>query len=246
VTAKVPIELWLLDRDQQRLLLEHVEAVDQRLSTDEFERAKAMLDERLAKRWLTGRTALRLLLEKRCGHDFRRQAFVPAPGGRPTLPAGFGVDFSVADSDPYLLIAITAGEVAGVDIEVPRKMKLSQPHVDRMLVAAAALGGRTTMALQAWTRIEALAKALGQTLAATLPELGIQGTGSSTMTLDEVERRTRALLVRTGVAVADLSLSGGLVGALAGPAALMATAPPVHLLDDPTLRDLAAGRHGCS
>lgn len=226
-------ELWLLDRLATAAQLATIEAAVARLSPDEVSRAASFADRQRARLWSAGRTGLRLLLEARCGIAIRQQAFAHTAAGRPTLD-GAGIGFSIADSGPHLLIAITSGDPVGVDIEQPRSLRMTPERLDLVMAAGEGLGGTAVSPLRSWCRIEAFAKAVGPSLAATLARLGVQGHGAGRLTLEDVRTRARQARTDAVVEVADLDLPRDVVGAVAGHGPF----PAVRVLDAPLIARL--------
>ena len=70
--------------------------------------------------------ALRLLIERACGAQMRRQPFVIAPGGRPELESA-PVSFSLSHTGDVALIAIGSAAFGpiGIDVESARKLRMS-------------------------------------------------------------------------------------------------------------------------
>ena len=212
------IELWLLDRDAAAATLGEIEGAKPRLAHDEIGRAGATTDPQQAIAWRAGRTALRLLLERRCDLDLMRQPFGADPSGRPRIPMPSPIDFSLSDSGAFLLIGLANGLDIGVDIELRRPAGVRMPPalLARLLASAAALGAcPPATPLQAWTRIEAFAKARRQSLAAALAELGIRGGGADALSADDLYHRAHDLQSATGIAVVDLDFAASLTGACA-------------------------------
>lgn len=237
------VALWLLDRKEQVDRLAAIERATPRLADDEIARAGAMPDRHRAGLWRSGRTALRLLLERVGGAQIRRQPFVSADAGRPALACG-RIEFSIADSGDYLLLAVSTVGRIGVDIELPRVLRMAAPRIDRLIASAEAMGSPSPSPLQAWTRIEAFAKAAGPSLAATLARLGIQGHGDGLGGLapTDIRGRTVTAVRQAGLVVFDLPLPHGLTGALARPSARhdQLARPIVRALDRPAIDQLAA------
>jgi phosphopantetheinyl transferase len=246
VITAAAIELWLLDRARQQPLLAGIEAQYPRLPAADLTRAAAMADQRRAELWLAGRTAVRLLLEARLGRGLQRAPFEQSPSGRPSI-ANCGFDFSLSDCGPFLLIGISACGRIGVDIEAARVIQMSAGRLPRLIASGEALGhhrsGATRITpLQAWTRIEAFAKASAPGVAVSLEALGVSGRAGDPETLADVRARARLHCIDVGVHVHDLSLTGNLIGALAQPrlaSAAAETPPIVRDLDEPAIRHLA-------
>ena len=206
--------IWLLDRMALADVLIDIEAATPRLSADEKQRAAIMADQQQSRLWIAGRVALRLLLEAECGAVIRQRSLSLDRSGRPSL-AGHGLDFSVADSGPYMMIGLVEAGRIGVDIERRQALKMAPRRVELVIAAGEGLGAATAGALQSWTRIEAFAKAAGPSLAAILSRLGIQGHGEGILSADIVRTRSRSARAAAGIEVLDLQLPQGLMGAVA-------------------------------
>jgi phosphopantetheinyl transferase len=240
VKPPAAVDLWLVDRDQTAELLAQIEAATPRLSAADLARAAAIADPALRGRWLAGRTALRLLLEVHCGPGIRQQPLALQPDGRPFLSQSGGVDFSLADSGSFLLIAIATGQKIGVDVEMPRNLRMSTGNIAAIMSAGGALcGDALHNPLQAWTRIEAFAKAANLTLAATLAAFGIQGHGLGPLTAAAIRQRSFDACAAQALHVCDLRLGHHLVGAIAAEQA--ARAPDVKPLGPVAIRRMAEG-----
>ncbi|MEQ1614981.1 MAG: hypothetical protein ABL904_19710 [Hyphomicrobiaceae bacterium] len=225
------VELWLLDRDMTADRLAAIEAATCRLSEDEINRVAAMSDRQQARLWAAGRTALRLLVEGRCGPSIRQQPFQYTPTGRPTI-ASSDIDFSVTDSGPYLLIAIACKGRIGIDIEQPREIKMPQERIDLIVAAGEGLAGFAAAPLQSWTRIEAFAKATAPSLASALAMLGVQGHGEGRLEVRQVHERARQARIDAAVDVHDIPLPQALFGAVA---CHSSPPPSVRILDIATI-----------
>lgn len=132
------------------------------------------------------RIALRALLAGHVGLDAARRPFEVSPAGKPSLIVETGrntIDFSLAHCEAAALIAISGHGPVGVDLEAVRAVRIN-PERRAMLEAAAAalsvleplpgaVGDRRF--LQAWVRLEALAKATGEGISALLGRLGVRG-----------------------------------------------------------------------
>lgn len=230
------IELWLLECDRLSDLLFAIEGKVPRLAADEQARAAAMADRVDARRWLAGRIALRLLLDG-CHSGIRGRAFAKDSHGRLLAPSG-GRELSLSDSRGFLLIGLSRIGRIGVDLELPRTLHMSASRIARIMAAGESLGAAGPSPLQAWTRIEAFAKATGPTLAAVLARLGVQGTRGPRPSVDEIRARTRMATHDLGLQMLDLALPCQLTGALAMPRPAAAAAT-VRCLDAATLTALA-------
>jgi 4'-phosphopantetheinyl transferase len=216
------IELWCVDLSAASAALLHVEARTPRLADDELQRAAALSDPKVRDEWLAAHIALRLLLQRACGDSFHRVAFAREERGKPFL-AGAPVSFSLSHAPGIALIGIARDGVIGVDIERTRPVRISAARRDRIRAAGAAISSSAlpaapdTSFLQAWVRLEALAKAEGCGVGRLLTRLGIMGTGAAEQrTAPDTHARATALLAGSPVGrVNDLQLGQGLFAAIA-------------------------------
>ncbi|MFI6207791.1 4'-phosphopantetheinyl transferase family protein [Streptomyces sp. NPDC051041] len=135
--------------------------------------------------------------------------------GRPRIEHPVtALDYSLSRSGPYWLLAVTAGEQVGVDIErrtVGRvaETALTDDELDRVR-RAERQEERRQLFLRAWTRKEAVLKACGVGIAAQLCALDTSPADAGPVTVEYGE---------PGLAgrwhVQDLALAPGIVGALA-------------------------------
>jgi phosphopantetheinyl transferase len=218
-------ELWLVDLERTAPALQVLEAAQPRLSTDDRRRARQVADLRERRRRLTAYVALRVALERMAGRPLRGAAFVRSPAGKPSL-AGVAAEFSLSHSGRFALIGVTRLAAIGVDLERARSVRMSPRHQQLLAAAGRALAdmplpaqssgdavGQETF-LQAWSRLEAFAKARGQGLARLLADVGVRG-GSHAATPAQIETATRRVAREAGLKVCDLRLPAGLFGAVA-------------------------------
>ncbi|MFH9004306.1 4'-phosphopantetheinyl transferase family protein [Streptomyces afghaniensis] len=135
--------------------------------------------------------------------------------GRPRIEQPVtALDFSLSRSGPYWLLAVTAGEQVGVDIErhtagPVAETVLTEDELDRVRRAERP-EERRHLFLRAWTRKEAVLKACGVGIVAELCALDTSPADAGPVTVEYGE---------PGLAgrwhVQDLALAPGIVGALA-------------------------------
>jgi phosphopantetheinyl transferase len=228
--------LWLVDRKASAMHLGALERQCPRLSSDDIARAEGLRSSShdRAEIWRAGRIALRVILERTLvqGHhaarvvQLRGHPFELTAHGEPSLP-GAPFVFSQSDAGPYLLIGVSSQGRIGVDLELPRTFVMSDARQARVIAVARTLAARDEdeplSLLQAWTRIEAFAKARGPSLARVLTELGLIGVSTSS----DVEARGSAVVSESGLSAHDLSLPLGLIGSVARLQAL--SVPPLTL-----------------
>ena len=189
------IEIRRVDLDRSASALDEAERAFAVLSESEAARAAAIRDVQDRARWRASHIALRLLIERAGGAQMRRQPFTIAPGGRPELKQ-VPVSFSLSHSGDVAMIAIcsaAAGPI-GIDVERARIVHMAPerrarieayalelaPGRDLPVTTAATTDAITdaiteTRLLQAWVRIEALAKASGSGIGKTLTQAGVMG-----------------------------------------------------------------------
>lgn len=176
--------VWLFNAGTLGTRLAALQADAPRLSEDEIARASAMRMPVMRERWVASRIALRLTLEVWMKHSLGRQPFQITPEGRPFLPAP-APSFSLSHAGPFALVAVAQAGPIGTDIEEVSARKISAIRASQMErfaahVAGAGLPGASEDArfIQAWTRIEAYAKADGRGVGRVLGEAGVLGQGS--------------------------------------------------------------------
>jgi 4'-phosphopantetheinyl transferase len=215
-------EVWLADVDVAGPALDRV-ALQLSLATAQDTARQATLhDPRERERWLRARIILRLLLAVHIGLDAARRPFIVSATGKPAIAGDAGPAFSIAHSGALVLIGIAAGAGIGVDVEVRDDASVDDLRRRAIEAAASALvpevplpptGARRFM--QAWTRLEALAKASGQGIGPLLTALGVHGPASS---LAVAESPQVAHVLRQGASalrIEDLALDQPAVGAVA-------------------------------
>lgn len=161
-------ELWFVDLEKSGPALEALEAETPRLPESDHVRFAAMTDMAARRERRLTHIALRILLERRCGPDIRRAPFAVSTSGKPALASG-GVSFSLAHTRACALIALADDGPLGVDLERARAVRMPAARrapIERAAVAMAAgapLAGddADSRFLNAWVRIEAVAKAEG-------------------------------------------------------------------------------------
>ena len=175
-------ELWLVDVDFHAPALTAAEEHWPRLSPGEESRATQFADPIEQRRRRAAFIVRRLALERMFGPALRRIHLPRDTFGRPHLPADIGPGaFSLAHSGPYVLAACSRAAVIGVDIETPRPIKMDARRQSILIAAAGPLCAAPLPAegdarfLQAWTRLEALAKADGRGIGHLVTRIGAAG-----------------------------------------------------------------------
>jgi 4'-phosphopantetheinyl transferase len=131
------------------------------------------------------RIALRVILAGYLGREAACRPFVLSRAGKPSLatsPDGQapGLHFNLAHCDTTALVAVSRAGPVGVDIEAERRTRISDHRRGMLIDWARAIapldplpeGPDDARFLQAWVRLEALAKATGEGLGALLGRLG--------------------------------------------------------------------------
>lgn len=160
--------------------------------------------------------ALRDRLAAWVGRPLAQSDFLVGEHGKPRL-AMPGPEFSIAHSGNFGLIGISAAGPIGVDIEVVRPLRMTQERQKRLIAAAAEFGPPLCdaesfperMVLQAWVRLEAIAKATGEGMGSLLTRVGIIGGGQP------ASAWPASLPHRHELSVRDLSLGPDLIAAVA-------------------------------
>lgn len=129
----------------------------------------------------TARAALRILLAGHIGVAAARRPFDISPRGKPSLRGDIRprIEFSLAHCETVALIAMSSDGAIGVDLEAPRSVRIASQRRASLIAAATVLCPDTPLPdgpgdagfLQAWTRLEALAKATGEGIGALLERL---------------------------------------------------------------------------
>ncbi len=217
------LELWCIDLNAAASSLLDGEQQTPRLPQRDRDFAATIADKRRTNEWLATHIALRILLERAVGAKWRGTPFVRAAGAKPYL-AGAAVTFSLSHVPGWSLVGVGKVEPLGVDLERKRVVNICAPRRIMLERAAEALSEEASLpeqgdarALQAWVRLEAVAKADGRGIGRLLTQLGIVG-GTSAQG-DDLQKRIDDM--RQGVppcAVHDLRIAEGLFAAAALPA----------------------------
>ncbi len=236
-TAAKDAELWLVDLDRHSLdFLDALwrdggvsrdldESGDEpfTVSSDSDRPSKSKLEQRRA----ISHLVLRILLARHVGLIDARKPFRKGPMGKPILADG-SVRFSLAHSGDRALIGMTSDCEIGVDLEAPREPRFPD-HRRQQLIEAGIIVARGAplpqqsadhTLLQAWVRLEAMAKATGEGMGRLLTRYRIVGTDADQA---ELTVPPAHLAGAEPFLVRDLLLDRGFVAAVAGnPAAMSA------------------------
>lgn len=221
-------EVWLVDLDRWNDALSVSERQCPRLSHDEGDQITAIANPAEQVRRRAAYIARRLVIERMFGPSFRGHPFVHGSAGRPELPkvatGGDDGGVSLAHTGRYALIGCCSTGVIGVDIESPRAVTMDARRRDMIIAAASALtaaplpAGDGARMLQAWVRLEALAKADGRGIGHVLAGIGVVGGGGA-----DAGAATK-LMIQSALEVCDLDAGPDLYAAVALSAG---TVPPV-------------------
>lgn len=205
------VRAWLVDLTASGDGLLALEEEAARLSAEELARGRDLSARGDAARWLAAHIALRLVLERFAGAAVRQRPFEQTAQGKPFLP-DCDLGFSLSHSSGHALIAIGPSGPLGADLECRRAIKMSPTRQDAIISAAADMSAQPLPArapdkfLQAWVRLEALAKADGVGIGRVLSQAGAFGP----------RRGQGAVGINpAGLVVRDLAAGEGLFAALA-------------------------------
>jgi 4'-phosphopantetheinyl transferase len=214
------IELWLVDLKETAPALAALERETPRLSDDDRRRALCLRDAEERRLRLAAYGALRIALERWGGERVRRTAYRRNASGSPSL-AGIPA-FSLSHADSVALIGVTSLRAIGVDLEKQRRVRISARRRNEILAAGAGLGCNVVNGpatdrafLQAWVRLEAYAKALGEGLGRVLDDLQLRAPGRGALSLADIEAGARRQAQRRALRVIDLVMPANLLGAVA-------------------------------
>jgi 4'-phosphopantetheinyl transferase len=214
------LELWCVDLDAAGAALQEMERRTPRLSDWDRHNAATIADANAAAQWCATHIALRLLLERAVGAQWRGAAFLRRPGVRPHLE-GAPVAFSLSHVAGLALIGLAPSGDIGVDLERARAVRMSAPRRGLIETAGAALDAGAPLPddaearfLQAWVRLEAFAKAEGGGIGRLLTRLGVVG-GRDISAADLLTQVAAARAQASANVVHDLELGQGLFAAVA-------------------------------
>jgi len=135
-----------------------------------------------ARRTLTSRACLRLLLGMYVGLPPEQIALEATPEGKPIL-RGQGepdrIEFNVSHSAEWVMLGFSRGPALGLDVECHRELEFDNlvtgffSPIERKAWASLPLTNRCEAFFAAWTRKEAYLKALGVGLAKSLDSFSV-------------------------------------------------------------------------
>ena len=152
------------------------------LTAEERERVARKRIPEDARRTLTSRACLRLLLGLYLGRSPLQIALAATPEGKPVLrgpPAPDKIEFNVSHSAKWVVLGFTRGLSLGVDVECRRELEFDDlvtghfSPLERNAWAALPLPRRFEAFFAAWTRKEAYLKALGVGFAKALDSFAV-------------------------------------------------------------------------
>ena len=218
IETRPPLELWFVDLTACGAALDMVEQLTPRLSPAEHKKIAGGISPAAIVERRAAYIALRVLIERFWGPDWRTEPYRLTGSGKPSLP-GLSGTFSLSHVDKYALIGLARSCNIGVDLEPDRQPTVSDDRRQRVERAAISLAHgaplpepRQARFLQAWVRLEAVAKADGRGIGRLLTGLGIVG-GDGGDDATTVPRYASDIAARFWVR--DVAVSGGCVGAAA-------------------------------
>jgi 4'-phosphopantetheinyl transferase len=223
-------QLWCVDLGAVGPALRAMEQRTPRLCAADRQRADAFSDRVVRDEWLATHIALRLLIERAAGPQWRGATFARSDRGKPHLE-GATIAFSLSHAPGLALIGIAREGSIGVDVERARCVRVDAGRRERIAEAGATLAAAPLPAdadarlLQAWVRLEAYAKADGCGLGRLLTRLGILGRSAAAREAPGSVRERVELMLRDPQSpklVADLDLGDDTFAAVASsnPAAI--------------------------
>jgi len=234
--SRPTLELWLVDLAGAAPALQRLEREVPRLGAAERGAILAHAHALERQRRFSAHVALRVLIERVAGDSARGKDLARPAAGKPRLVGQAAeVGFSLAHAEDCALIGVARGNEIGVDLEVVRSVALAPLRRQLILRAAAALSPMPLIEapadaafIQAWVRLEALAKASGEGLARTLTLLGVWHASAPRADVADLARR---YLSSTGLTVHDLIAGSGSMAAIAIAAGLRPPTPRAFPLD---------------
>ncbi len=167
------LEIWRVDLDQAGMLLDRLGWVGDLARELAFDRRRR-----------AAHVALRLLLTRHGGAGALSQPYELSPGGKPRLVQA-SIEFSLSHSDGVAVVALSRAGPVGIDVERVRPMLIADHRRARIEDAACRLaGGRWLEAvapdprlIEAWVRLEAVAKLTGEGMGRLLERCGVRARG---------------------------------------------------------------------
>jgi 4'-phosphopantetheinyl transferase len=207
------VELWFVDLNASGAGLNHIEARQPRLSRDDLAKIECSVTRGAASHRRAAHIALRLIIERMFGPQWRAQPFALAGTGKPYLD-GLTGGFSLTHVDHYALVGVSNGGAIGVDLEPVKVRAVASERRQRIEAAALSIAHGARLPdqaearfLQAWVRLEALAKCDGRGIGRLLTGLQIIG---SLHSVDHEAATTYAAAAAEAFDVCDVALDPAL------------------------------------
>jgi 4'-phosphopantetheinyl transferase len=181
-TIQIPksseIHIWRVGLERQENAIKRFERL---LSSDERLRSGQFHFEHLRQRYIITHGALRVILAGYCGRPPEALQFGHGRFGKPFLVDPPGVlEFNISHSDDLSLIAVTAGQSVGIDVEKVRQLQSLDLILNRYFsveerryIDSTPEPKQTQAFFTLWTRREAVAKALSLNLEAALMKIQV-------------------------------------------------------------------------
>lgn len=223
------VDLWLIDLDRCAPGLVELDS----LSHGRFLPEQLSVDTAAGRSKQAAHLALRLILARNLGLGTPPRRFERTPRGQPVLstqPGERPIAFSLSHTPTHALIGCTFGTMIGVDLEHPRPIMMTPAR--RAIIEHAALElsqaplppKGEVRTLQAWVRLEALAKADGSGIGRLLTQIGAVGGPKPAAATSAA----RAMAEQLNLRVHDLELGRDCYGAIA--LGTTATLPTVNTM----------------
>jgi 4'-phosphopantetheinyl transferase len=170
------VHVWRVWLEQDEIVFAKLRAL---LSEDEQARAAQFKFEKLKKRFIVARGALRNILSRYLGVAADKIVFEYESHGKPKLSeavnASGGISFNLSHAENLALCAVTCGCAIGVDVEFIRPLddaekiarRFFSPRESQKFCALPA-AQKPAAFFNCWTRKEAFIKALGEGLSHSL------------------------------------------------------------------------------
>jgi phosphopantetheinyl transferase len=225
------MQIWLADLEALSPALETIEAHQLLLSRSERDWPVRSPPEN--RRWRRlARIALRIVLARAGAYQAYGVEFEAEANGKPTLP-GTAIAFNASHAGGRALFVVSSLGPVGIDLESERIVALGQRRRVMIEAAAASLSHSECPStfLQAWTCLEAFAKARGTGIGALLTELGITAAGTKDLTDADVAARATTVVADSGLEIRALQLPAPFYGSVAAPRPISGAGLVVHALD---------------
>lgn len=163
------IHIWRIPLDEPQDRLDHFRGL---LTSKEQQQADRFLFEDHRRRFIVGRGQLRTLIGQYIGATPPEVRFQYSNLGKPSISAedsDSGIQFNLTNSKDWALLAVTAGDELGIDMEGIREMSdmeglarrfFAQPEISA-ITQHASPSKRLQAFFRCWTRKEAFLKAIG-------------------------------------------------------------------------------------